>query len=53
MRPRSHFTPRHGWMNDPNGLINHDGRWHLFFQHAPKASTGGTQCRWPERGNLQ
>ncbi len=35
MRPRLHFTPRTGWMNDPNGLIHWRGRHHLFFQHNP------------------
>ncbi|MFT7712192.1 glycoside hydrolase family 32 protein [Clavibacter tessellarius] len=34
-RPVTHFTPARHWMNDPNGLIHHDGRWHLFFQHNP------------------
>ena len=26
-RPRAHYTPRVGFMNDPNGLIHHDGEW--------------------------
>jgi fructan beta-fructosidase len=37
-RPRLHFTPESTWMNDPNGMIFHDGRWHLFFQNNPLGS---------------
>ena len=34
-RPLYHFSPARGWMNDPNGLVWHNGRWHLCYQHAP------------------
>ncbi|MGO1283498.1 MAG: GH32 C-terminal domain-containing protein [Brachybacterium sp.] len=37
-RPRFHFTPESTWMNDPNGMILHDGRWHLFYQNNPLGS---------------
>ncbi|WP_281261869.1 hypothetical protein [Devosia indica] len=40
-RPRLHFSPLHGWMNDPNGLIKVDGAYHLFFQHDPDSITHG------------
>lgn len=40
-RPRWHFSPREGWINDPNGLMYHDGIWHVFAQYAPDAVKAG------------
>ncbi|QQA41411.1 glycoside hydrolase family 32 protein [Pelagovum pacificum] len=40
-RPRLHFTPSVGWMNDPNGMIRSAGYWHLFFQYDPDSITHG------------
>jgi sucrose-6-phosphate hydrolase SacC (GH32 family) len=40
-RPQFHFTARENWINDPNGLVYHDGVWHLFFQHNIEAPVWG------------
>ena len=34
-RPDYHFSPQKNWINDPNGLICHQGQYHLFYQHNP------------------
>lgn len=28
-RPQLHFSTRRGWINDPNGLLYHDGEWKI------------------------
>jgi beta-fructofuranosidase len=41
-RPRYHFLPPSNWMNDPNGLIQWQGKYHLFYQHNPNGPFWGT-----------
>ncbi len=40
-RPRWHFAPQRNWINDPNGLIWIDGRWHMFYQYNPHGNIWG------------
>ncbi|WP_224725700.1 glycoside hydrolase family 32 protein [Paenibacillus vietnamensis] len=30
-----HLMGEFGWMNDPNGFIFYNGRYHMFYQHYP------------------
>lgn len=41
LRPALHFSPRTGWMNDPNGLHRKDDEWHLFYQYHPHSTQWG------------
>ena len=40
-RPRFHFSPRLGWMNDINGSYYQDGLYHIFYQFNPAATGMG------------
>lgn len=32
MRPNYHISPKHGFLNDPNGLAQFQGKYHVFYQ---------------------
>lgn len=34
-RPRYHLSPAANWLNDPNGLVRWNGRYHVFYQYNP------------------
>ena len=36
-----HLMPPAGWLNDPNGLSQYKGDYHVFFQYAPTEVQGG------------
>jgi beta-fructofuranosidase len=41
LRPQFHLLPANNWMNDPNGPIYWQGRYHMFFQYNPGAAVWG------------
>ena len=40
-RLQFHLMPPVGWMNDPNGLCQFQGKYHVFFQYTPYDAQGG------------
>ncbi|ELZ76307.1 beta-fructofuranosidase [Haloferax gibbonsii ATCC 33959] len=41
-RPTYHFAPPANWMNDPNGIVEYDGTYHLFYQYNPAGPYHGS-----------
>lgn len=58
LRQQCHFSPAHGFMNDPNGLLYYKGTYHYFSQLNPFGYTPGNThwlhavsrdlCHWEE-----
>lgn len=40
-RPGFHYSPFRNWMNDPNGLVHHQGTYHMYYQHNPHGDGWG------------
>ncbi|MFB6150921.1 MAG: GH32 C-terminal domain-containing protein [Haloarculaceae archaeon] len=41
-RPTYHPSPPANWLNDPNGVIEWGGKYHLFYQYNPAGPYHGT-----------
>jgi beta-fructofuranosidase len=40
-RPQFHLLPAANWMNDPNGPIYFNGKYHMFYQYNPHGAVWG------------
>ena len=40
-KPIFHITGEKGWINDPNGVIKFQGKYHVFYQHHPYSNEWG------------
>lgn len=45
-RMEYHLMPPVGWMNDPNGLCEYRGTYHVFFQYTPAEASGEGYRGW-------
>ena len=50
-RPKIHFSPEEGWMNDPNGMVYVDGVYHFFYQKYPYDTSWGPM-HWATGGRI-
>lgn len=41
MKPRWHYRPEDNWINDPNGLVQDQGWYHMFYQYNPHGDAWG------------
>lgn len=41
MKPAWHYRPEANWINDPNGLVHHNGWYHMFYQYNPHGDQWG------------
>ena len=41
-----HLMPPVGWLNDPNGLCEYNGVYHIFYQYTPGNPTGADHRGW-------
>ena len=41
MKPQWHYRPESNWINDPNGLTQVDGWYHLYYQYNPHGDVWG------------
>ena len=45
--PKFHIFPQEGgWVNDPNGLCQTGGIYHVFYQYRPDAADGSGRIYW-------
>ncbi len=41
MKPQWHYRPEKNWINDPNGLVQYQGWYHMFYQYNPHGDQWG------------
>lgn len=41
-----HLMPPVGWLNDPNGLCQYKGVYHIFYQYSPMDASGKQRKGW-------
>lgn len=44
IKPKYHVTPKKGYLNDPNGLVQFKGLYHAFYQWLEDVTPQGAKC---------
>ncbi|WP_238859798.1 sucrose-6-phosphate hydrolase [Clostridium sp. YIM B02569] len=44
IKPKHHVTPKTGFLNDPNGLVQFKGTYHAFYQWLEEVTPQGAKC---------
>lgn len=44
IKPKYHITPKVGFLNDPNGLVQFNGIYHAFYQWLEEVTPQGAKC---------
>lgn len=44
IKPKYHITPKFGFLNDPNGLVQFKGIYYAFYQYLEEVTPQGKKC---------
>src|SRR6056297_2196624 len=45
-RQKFHIEPPVGWLNDPNGTMEYEGKYYIYYQYAPFSADGESIKHW-------
>ena len=45
-RQKFHYSAERSWLNDPNGMVYFDGKYHLCYQTIPNSPVNNGELHW-------